>query len=247
MRFAVVSDINGNLPALEAVVADCRGNGVDAVINLGDSLSGPLLPRETARYLQAQDWTHLAGNHERQILEAPTADNPDPVDVYARSQLEAADLAWIASLLAFREFSAEIYLCHATPRRDDEYFLESVIAPQTVRLATPREIDERLGAVRHALVLCGHTHVPRAVRTARGQLIVNPGSVGLPAFDDERPYFHVIENGAPDARYAIVEHRGAGWSASLVAVPYDFETVAQLAGRRGREEWAQALRTGYMN
>jgi predicted phosphodiesterase len=49
MRLAVVSDIHGNLPALEAVVRDFRSRGADAVVNLGDSLSGPLLPLETAR------------------------------------------------------------------------------------------------------------------------------------------------------------------------------------------------------
>lgn len=66
MRIALVSDIHGNLAALEAVAADFKRRGVDAVANLGDSLSGPLLPLETAQFLMAQDWTHLAGNHERQ-------------------------------------------------------------------------------------------------------------------------------------------------------------------------------------
>jgi len=68
MRLAVLSDIHGNLPALEAVTRDFVRRGVDTVINLGDSLSGPLQPRETADFLLAQDWIHLAGNHERQVL-----------------------------------------------------------------------------------------------------------------------------------------------------------------------------------
>jgi predicted phosphodiesterase len=54
-RISFVSDIHGNLPALEAVVKDIDRRGVDAVINLGDSLSGPLMPLETARFLMAQD------------------------------------------------------------------------------------------------------------------------------------------------------------------------------------------------
>jgi predicted phosphodiesterase len=69
MRLAIVSDIHGNFKALEAVVQDIERRSVDAVINLGDSLSGPLMPKETAQFLMAQNWTHLAGNHERQILE----------------------------------------------------------------------------------------------------------------------------------------------------------------------------------
>jgi hypothetical protein len=84
------------------------------------------------------------------------------------------------------------------------------------------------------------------VRTAAGQLIVNPGSVGLPAYDDEIPHRHVIENGAPDARYAIVERMHGAWQAALLAVPYDHESMAQLAEQRGQPDWAHALRTGYM-
>lgn len=61
MRIALLSDIHGNLAALEAVAADIELRGVDQVANLGDSLSGPLLPLETARFLMAQDWIHLAG------------------------------------------------------------------------------------------------------------------------------------------------------------------------------------------
>lgn len=68
MRIAILADIHGNLPALEAVADDLDRRGVDAVVNLGDSLSGPLLPRETAQFLMARDWLHLAGNHERQLL-----------------------------------------------------------------------------------------------------------------------------------------------------------------------------------
>ena len=68
MRIAFVTDIHGNLAALEAVVADCTRRAVSRVVNLGDSLSGPLLPAETADDLMSRDWFHLAGNHERQIL-----------------------------------------------------------------------------------------------------------------------------------------------------------------------------------
>ena len=68
MRIAFISDIHGNLPALEAVKKDILQRGVDQIVNLGDSLSGPLLPRETAQFIMAEGWYSLAGNHERQIL-----------------------------------------------------------------------------------------------------------------------------------------------------------------------------------
>jgi predicted phosphodiesterase len=244
MRIAVVSDIHGNLAALQAVVADFQRRGVDRVINLGDSLSGPLLPLQTAQFLMASGWLHLAGNHERQVL-TQTPAQWSPADAYAHAQLGPEQFAWMASLTPNRPEGDHIHLCHASPRSDLEYLLETV-EPGGVRLASAAEITQRLDGVRAPLVLCGHTHHPRAVRSAAGQLIVNPGSVGLQAYDDEHPHWHQIQTGSPDARYAIVERGPAGWSAALVSVPYDHESMARLADARGQADWAHALRSGYM-
>ena len=243
-RIAVVSDIHGNLPALQAVERDLRRRGVERVINLGDSLSGPLLPRETAQYLMASGWLHLSGNHERQVLTQGPA-QWSPPDAYAHAQLGAHEFAWMAALRPCRDGGDGIYLCHASPRSDLEYLLETV-EPQGVRIATADEVRQRLAGVDAPLVLCGHTHHPRAVRTSTGQLIVNPGSVGLQAYDDDRPYPHLIETGSPDARYAIVERLPEGWGAALITVPYEHEAMALLAERNGMPDWAHALRTGYM-
>jgi predicted phosphodiesterase len=111
MRIAIVSDIHGNLPALEAVLRDIGRRGVDRIVNLGDSLSGPLMVRETAQFLMAQDWVQLAGNHERQVL----AGSPGASDEYARSQLGAAALAWMATLEPSLWLSEDVLLCHGTP------------------------------------------------------------------------------------------------------------------------------------
>lgn len=248
MRIAVVSDIHGNLPALEAVVRDLERRGVDRVVNLGDNLSGPLLVRETARYLMAQDWVQLAGNHERQLLALdlalPGIERLQPSDAYARAQLGDAELAWLATLPPTMRLSPEILLCHGTPSSDITYFLET-LAPDHLRMATPDEIVQRMGGAAAQLILCGHTHIPRAVRAPNGTLIVNPGSVGLQAYDDDHPYFHQVENGSPDARYAIVEQIDGAWVVTLIAVPYDAGPMAALALRNGRPEWAHALLTGY--
>jgi predicted phosphodiesterase len=244
MRFAAVSDIHGNLPALEAVVRDIKRRGVDGTVNLGDSLSGPLLPLETAQFLMAQDWVHLAGNHERQIL-FPGRRGRNASDAYAHSQLTERELDWLVGLEHRQPLGKEVLLCHGTPRSDIEYFLETV-EPGLLRLARPDEIDARLGEETAAIVLCGHSHVARAVRASAGTLIVNPGSVGQPAYDDDEPYRHVIETGSPDARYAIVEYGLDGWMASLHAVPYDPRPMAQLAIRNDRPEWAFALLSGRM-
>jgi len=245
MRIAIVSDIHGNLPALEAVVEDIERRGVDAVVNLGDSLSGPLMPLETAHFLMAQDWVQLAGNHERQLLTVP-ADKRGASDAFAHARLGAKEFAWIASLEHTHRFSAEVMLCHGTPASDLEYFLETV-TPTDFRAATQAEIDARLGDVDAALVACGHTHVPRVARASGGQLIVNPGSVGLPAYDDVHPYPHAVETGSPHARYAIAEQRDGGWRSRLIAVPYDHTAMSALALKHGRPDWACALATGRMS
>jgi len=244
MRIAVLSDIHGNLPALEAVVRDFQGRGADAVVNLGDSLSGPLLPLETARYLMARDWPTLAGNHERQILtQGPGQWGPS--DAYARSQLTARELEWMAALPATLPFGPDVFLCHGTPDSDLDSLLET-LEPDRLRPASAGEVEARLGPARAPVVLCGHTHVPRAARSRSGQLIVNPGSVGLQALETTFPWPVIVENGSPDARYAILERRDGNWIPSLIAVPYDHRAMADLARGRGRPDWECALMTGYM-
>ncbi|WP_197730239.1 metallophosphoesterase family protein [Rhizobium ruizarguesonis] len=72
-------------------------------------------------------------------------------------------------------------------------------------MATTSEVEGRLSGVDAAVVLCGHTHLAREMRLADGRLVVNPGSVGLPAYDEAQPYLRRNEAGSPHARYAIVE------------------------------------------
>jgi putative phosphoesterase len=245
MRIAVLSDIHGNLAALEAVLDDVRDRGVDAVVNLGDSLSGPLLPLETARFLMARNWLTIAGNHERQMLtQGPGQWGPS--DAYAHARLTPRELAWIGAQPPTAWFSTDVLLCHGTPGSDQEPLLET-FEPAVSRAATAREVDARLGQVQAPVVLCGHTHVPRAARASQGQLIVNPGSVGLPALETTHPFPLIVETGSPDARYALIERRPAGWRAALITVPYDHRAMADLARAHGRPDWEIALRTGYMS
>ncbi|GAB3250252.1 metallophosphoesterase family protein [Chitinimonas naiadis] len=244
MRLALLSDIHGNLPALKAVLADIAKRSVDHIANLGDSLSGPLWPAETAALLMQQPWSQLAGNHERQLLTQEPARMGES-DRYAHGQLGTEAMAWLASLPASLPLALDdALLCHGTPDSDLVYFMESV-TPSGVRLADAEEIAMRQGTARHGLIACGHTHVPRAMRAANGSLLVNPGSVGLQAYDDDHPYLHFIENGSPDARYAIVEKTLSGWRAALITLPYDAEAAAVQAERNQRPDWAYALRTGY--
>ena len=244
VRIAVLSDIHGNLPALEAVLRDLRDRGADAVVNLGDSLSGPLLPAETAQCLMALGWPTIAGNHERQLLtQGPGQWGPS--DAYAHSRLSPAELDWIRAQPPTLAFSADVFMCHGTPDSDLDSLLE-IIEPAGIRSATAREVDARLGGARAPVVLCGHTHVPRSVRAGSGQLIVNPGSVGLPALETTVPFPVLVETGSPDARYAIIQACAGGWVAELISVPYAHRAMAELARSRNRPDWACALSSGYM-
>lgn len=244
-KIAILSDIHGNLPALEAVMAVLRDRSPDLVVNLGDSVSGPLFPRETAALLMQQDWLHLAGNHERQLLAAaPGAMTAS--DQFARSQLTEAQLGWLGQLEPAIALSESIFFCHGTPHSDHAYLLETVESGQT-RLASADEIRTRLGHVQHKLVGCGHSHVPRSVRTGAGQWLINPGSVGLPAYSDDAPAHHKVEQGSPDARFAWLHRTGeGGWHVSLECVPYDHLAASRQAMAQQRPDWAHALLTGYV-
>ena len=97
MRLAIVSDIHGNLPALDAVLADIARRGADLTLDCGDLLSGPLWPKETADLLMALGLPTIRGNHERQLLAC--ADAPGSAsDRYAYAQTTPAQRDWLAAL-----------------------------------------------------------------------------------------------------------------------------------------------------
>ncbi len=239
MKLGVVSDIHGNLPALQAVVA--HAGPVDGWLNLGDMVSGPLWPAETAAWLMARGWPTMAGNHERQLLTQPLR-RMGAADRHAAERLAPDQRLWLAALPSELHPQPGLRCVHGTPQSDLVYLLETV-TPLGLREATADEVAERLGAVDAGLLLCGHSHLPRDV-TVAGLRIVNPGSVGLPAYDHDEPFEHRVENGSPHARYALLESHGASWRVELRAVAYDWEAAARQAESHGRGDWADALRSG---
>lgn len=236
----MLTDIHGNLPALEAVIADAEAQGCAGFVNLGDSLSGPLWPAETADLLIELDWPTIAGNHERQLLTLDRA-RMGASDAFARDALNDRHLQWLASLPPTLALSADVLLCHGTPTDDLEHFLHTV-DDGAAREATAAEMLKRAGGRGEALTLCGHTHLPRIVTLEDGRTIANPGSVGLQAYDDDHPVAYRVEVGDPCARYAIIDDGAV----TLRAIDYDHDTAARRAEANGSAGWAVALRTGRM-
>jgi predicted phosphodiesterase len=244
MRIAALSDIHGNLWALDAVLEDVRGRGVDITVNLGDILSGALLPAETADRLMALELPTIRGNHERQVLSL----DPEQMgasDRHAFDSLGESQRAWMAQLPAVLSPMDGVFMCHATPYNDCDCYLEDLVDGE-LRPAPLDRIEERSRSCDAALILCGHSHLPRVARLRTGQMVVNPGSVGIQAYLGHDPGPHAVEVGSPHARYAILESTPRGWKADLVSVPYDWDAAAKLAARNGREDWARALATGFV-
>lgn len=243
MRIAVLSDIHGNRVALDAVVEQLRKSDPDMVVNLGDLLSGPFDPAGCADLLMSLNYETIAGNHERQLLEGGAGAS----DAFTRPRLSDAHLKWIAELpRTLTLANGEVFACHGSPAGGDlEYLLEDI---QTGRatLDSVEAITPRLAGIKDArVVLCGHTHIPR-IAYVRDVLVVNPGSVGMPAYSDDVPVAHVMDSGAPHARYALIEKLSSGWAVELHAVPFDFELAASQAENAGRSEVAYSFRNGRM-
>jgi putative phosphoesterase len=182
MRVAALYDIHGNLPALEAVLAEVRATGVDRIVVGGDVIPGPL-PRETLACLRELEIPvlYLSGNGEREVLAAKAGVENGALPAAVREvlrwsaeQLDAEAERWLASWPQTVRIEipplGEVLFCHATPRSDTEIF-------------TRRTPEERLlpifSGLDVPLVVCGHTHMPfdRTIGTVR---VVNAGSVGMP-------------------------------------------------------------------
>ncbi|CAB3806703.1 metallophosphoesterase family protein [Paraburkholderia fynbosensis] len=243
MKIAALSDIHGNLAALNAVLDDVRRQGADVIVNLGDILSGPLYPSQTADRLKPLGLPTIKGNHERQLL-AGDPSRMGPSDGFARHSLRDDQLAWIRELPTTLRLGDDVLLVHGTPQSDLSYFLETV-TESGCRVATHDEVEGRAGDADATLILCGHTHLQRSITLDDGRLIVNPGSVGLQAYGDDRPFPHRMEMGSPHARYATVTRAASGWDVEFRAVEYNWHEAADLAALNGRPDWETALRTGY--
>ena len=162
---------------------------------------------------------------------------------YTRRHLAGEHIEWLKTLPKTQIVADEIFLCHGTPFDDEMYLLED-ISQGSPQLKTNVQLRKLLKDIQQPIILCGHSHIQRTVYMPDGRLIVNPGSVGLPAYSDDYPVFHKMETGSPHASYAILSRDKTNWRVEHLKIPYDWEKAAQIASENQRADWAKWLRMG---
>jgi predicted phosphodiesterase len=226
-RVAVLSDIHGNLPALEAVLAEPDLRAADRVVLTGDHAAGPL-PVQTLDLLRtalAGRAVWISGNADRELVEARRQGKPTgyAVSDWAAGQLREDQVDHLAGLPGTAELvvgggPGRTLFCHATPRDDEEIVLVDSRAARWAEVMAG--VDPSVETV-----VCGHTHMPYA-RIAHGRLIVNPGSVGMPY-------------GRRGAHWALL----GGGGAQLRRTAYDYDAAAvRIVAESGFPEaaaWAE--------
>ena len=206
VKILALYDIHGNADALDAVLADPRAGGADAVVVGGDAVPGAFAARTLDRLEALTVPVHwVRGNGEREAAEAVGAPAPAPDDVVAvTAGLTAAELGDDRAR-ALRELPLTVSLdgvlfCHASPRSDEELL---------TRLSPDDRWAAALAGVDAPLVVAGHTHQQddRVVGDVR---FVNAGSVGLPYEGDGAARWLWVADGVPELRRTEYDAAGAG-------------------------------------
>ena len=227
MKLALISDLHGNLVALDAVLADAERLAVDRIVCLGDVATLGPRPHEVLARLRALGCACIEGNHDAFLLDAALihsyTETPIVVDAvdWCRAQMTAGELDFVRSfrreLVVPLGGDATVCCYHGTPRSHMEDLLPS--APAAV-------VDELLDGRQATVMAGGHTHL-QMLRQHRGTLVVNPGSVGMPFVEEPA-------GGAPQimahAEYAVVDADSAGAvEVRLRRVPLDRRALREQA------------------
>jgi len=210
MRVAALCDVHGNLPALEAVLAEVSSLEVDRIVCGGDVVAGPF-PRECLDKLVGADAVFVRGNADR---ESPRA--PEGTWEWIAANLDPLSIAFLRDLPQAVALGGVLY-CHGSPRDDDEIL---------TRVSSDERFRAALAGVEERLVVGGHTHV-QFERVVEGIRFVNAGSVGIP-YEGKQGAFWALLDGedvhlrhtpyAVDAAAAAIRTSGypgadqiAGW------------------------------------
>ena len=224
IRLAVLADIHGNLPALEAVLNDTKRHDVDGIIVAGDLTGGPHDVQVIQRLRSLNSWM-IRGNREEYLLDSDR--QPGKHWAFLRClyyHLDSDTLSFIESLpdqhVLAMNGAEPIRVVHGSPQssrdmllpeRDTDtlqVFKQAGLLPSNCD--PPRSVGSAFDKIDENVLICGHTHIPWVQRRGR-MLALNPGSVGLPI------------NGDPRAQYAILTWHNDHWGTEHRALPYDIE------------------------
>ena len=231
-QFAVFSDVHGNLPGLEAILADIEARGIADVICLGDLVGYGPFPDEVSALIRDRGIPCLMGNYD-QGIGFSTGDCGCVYKTDEQRAEGAASLAWTdrvttdetrAYLRTLEDHfvletpAGELLAVHGSPRRINEYLFEDRPEHAMARMAEENP---------YRAILFGHTHVPYAREVAHGDagastLFVNVGSAGRPKDGDWRVCYAVVDPGRLATGEPAVE---------FVRVPYDHERLAGALSR----------------
>ncbi|MCL6610959.1 MAG: metallophosphatase family protein [Peptococcaceae bacterium] len=238
MRIAVISDIHGNLYALEAVLRDIKTRGVKKVYCAGDLVGYGPRPNEVIELIKRNNIPTVMGNYDdatgnmRIVCGCEYKDEKalrlgESSIAWTKEKTSGENKAWLRELPGEIRLSVsgmKILLVHGSPRALNEYLYENTAEDYLKELIAENDTD---------VLVCGHTHLPYVKKVANGY-VVNAGSAGKP------------KHGNPNVTYAIIEAGGDGdLKAEIVEVRYSFEETAREIESSGLPpEFARIIRTG---
>ena len=222
-KLAILSDIHGNLPALEAVLFDLNNFHVDHVIVPGDVINFGPFSRRTAQIVIEQGWSVIRGNNEYFLVDYKTPRAPkewnDPIQFTPIAWLNRQfdlDLknriaCWPDALNLRFQDAPPIQVFHGAP--DNPW---GSIYPTM----SDQEIEKLLDPIQADIVICGYTHLPMDRQVGRWRMF-NPGSVGVPL------------DGIFSASYMILEGNEKGWEPTFRRIPFDYQAIFEEFERSG--------------
>lgn len=247
MKFALLSDIHANLPALRAVLDDIGGRGIEHAYHLGDLVGYGPWPNETVQLLEERGVKGVAGNYDSTVATRYKHcgchyDDPHQIELAHLSfqwtlENTSDETKAILGSLPFRLEIApfgghvggtRIVLVHGTPTLNTVYWTED--RSDEFCLTTAQKAGVRPGDV----IAFGHTHLPWT-REVGGILFINTGSVGRPKDGDSRAGYVVVdvENGAVTSEYIRVEYdvESAASAIRSSSLPSEFADYLLAGGK----------------
>ena len=234
MRIAIISDIHGNLPALEAVLADVEKQRPDAVYCLGDLVGYGATPNEVTERIRAEGMPTIMGNYDDGVgfdRDECGCAYRDPLDhelgdrslAWTKAHTTPENKAFLRSLLKELRLEADgkrVLLVHGSPRKMNEYLFEDRALSSFQRIAATSNAD---------IIAFGHTHKPYQ-KDVDGVRFINAGSVGKPKDLDWRACCVLLDAGTPTFHRVPYDVAKASAAIRATELPHEFAADIETGG-----------------